>query len=56
MLPPTQYYIVWNRFRGKFSFVTSFTIFKWLKNTILSQLEFVKDVTHDISNADVKLE
>ena len=28
---PTQHYLVWNRLQRKISFVTSFTISKWLK-------------------------
>ena len=31
MLPPTQHYLVSIRLLRKISFVTSFTIFKWLK-------------------------
>ena len=33
MLPPTptQHYLLWIRFRRKISYVTSFTISKWLK-------------------------
>ena len=34
-LTPTQHYLVWIRFQRKISFVTSFTISKWLKKYLL---------------------
>ena len=39
MLPPTptQHYLVWNTVQRKISSVTSFSISKWLKCTILRQ-------------------
>ena len=32
---PTRHYLVWNRLQRKFSFVASFTIFKWPKTYYL---------------------
>ena len=41
MLPPTQHYLAWIRLQRKISFVKSFTISKWLKNTVLCQIKWL---------------